>query len=440
MSFLQRRGFLRGCGAMLALPGLEGFALATRPARRRLVFVYVPNGIFMPDWHLGEAGPLSTLPATLQPLASLSTEIQILSGLTHDKARANGDGPGDHARASAAFLTGAQPYKSPGDRIYVGESADQVAARTIGGETRLRSLEIGCEGGRRSGQCDSGYACVYSSSIAWANATTPLSKETRPRAVFDRLFRPPSSGTPAERARRQSVLDLVREDARALRAKLGVGDQQRVDEYLSCVREIERRIERSETATDATEEIAGDQRPEARPADYGEHIRLFNELIVLALAADATRVITFMHADEGSNRSYPFLEIPEGHHTLSHHGSDAAKIEKIRRINHWHSVQLAHLLQRLHETPDIAVDTGESRSLLDASMVVYGSGISDGNRHDHADLPILLAGRGGGSLHPGVHRLYPEETPATNLYLSLLERMGASVENLGDSTGRLSEL
>jgi len=431
MRFLDRRLFLRGSGAALSLPYLEAFGQKDGETPRRLVFVYVPNGLHMPDWTPAGEGEGFELPFTLEPFSVLRSEIQVLSGLAHDKARANGDGPGDHARAAAAFLTGAQPYKSTGDRIYAGPSADQVAARAVGGATRLRSLELGCEPGRRSGQCDSGYACVYSGSIAWASATTPLAKETRPRLVFDRMFRGPDTGTPAERARRRRVLALVRDDAARLRGALGAGDRRRIDEYLESVRELERRIEHTEA--DGHADAKGAERP-GEPTDYAEHVAQMNELIVLALAGDLTRVVTFMHADEGSNRTYPMIEIPEGHHTLSHHGGEADKIDRIRRIDRWHAEAHARLLERLYETP-----SGEG-SLLDASMVVYGSGISDGNRHDHAELPILLAGRGGGSLHPGVHRRFASETPAMNLHLALLERLGVYRESLGDSTGHLDPI
>ena len=435
MKPVDRRHFLRGSGAFLTLPWLESLAQRPDAPPCRLVVVYVPNGIHMPDWLPGEGAAAGELPFVLEPFAPLRREIQVLTGLTHDKARSNGDGPGDHARAAAAFLTGAQPYKSPGDRIFVGPSMDQVAARAVGNATRLRSLELGCEPGRRSGQCDSGYACVYSGSIAWADATTPLMKETKPRAVFERMFRGPESGTPAERARRRSVLDLVREDAAALRRRVSRGDARRVDEYLEGVRELERRIARAETdaaTAGAAGGVEGVEPPPTRPADYGEHVRLMNELVVLALAGDVTRVVTFMHADEGSNRSYPMLDVPEGHHATSHHGGDPEKIEKIRRINRWHTEAHAELLRRLHETPE-----GEG-SLLDHSMVLYGSGISDGNRHDHADLPLLLAGRGCGTLQPGTDRAFPRETPAMNLHLALLERMGAGVARLGDGSEPLA--
>ena len=428
---LSRRRFLRGSGAALSLPYLEAFGRDDGVTPRRLVVVYVPNGVHMPDWTPAEEGEDFELPFTLEPFAGLRSELQVLSGLAHDKARANGDGPGDHARAAATFLTGAQPFKSTGERIYAGPSADQVAARAVGGATRLRSLELGCEPGRRSGQCDSGYACVYSGTLAWASATMPLAKEFRPRLVFDRMFRGPDGGTPGERARRRSVLELVRDDAARLRGALGSGDRRRIDEYLESVRELERRIERTET--DGLADAGGAQPPD-EPADYAEHVSQMNELIVLALAGDLTRVVTFLHADEGSNRTYPMIGVPEGHHTLSHHGRDPDKIDRIRRIDRWHTEAHARLLERLHATPSGA------GSLLDASMVVYGSGISDGNRHDHAELPILLAGRGGGSLHPGVHRRFPSETPAMNLHLSLLRRLGVARESLGDSTGALEPI
>lgn len=449
---VSRRAVLRGVGTAVALPLLEAMLPArARPAPgaplpTRLVYVYVPNGVHVPDWRpAGPAGPgegqgqgqgqgqLGPLPWILEPLEPFRREISVLGGLTHDKGRANGDGPGDHARAASTWLTGVQPLKTDG-QVRLGVSADQVAARTVGGATRLRSLVLGCEGGRTSGQCDSGYACAYSHFISWEGPQTPAAKETSPRLLFDRLFRGGrdalSHAAARERAqRRGSVLDFVREDARGLERELGAADRRKLDEYLTGLRELERRI--ALTGAESVEAVPDELRPGGRPADLGEHVRLMADLIVLALATDQTRVVTFMVANEGSNRPYRDLGVSEGHHTLSHHGGDPQKQRQIRAINRYHVELLAHLLRGLTETREGA------RSLLDASMVLYGSGLADGHSHQHHDLPLVLCGRGNGMLHPGRHLRYPRETPVNDLHLALLERMGAPAHQLGDSTGVL---
>jgi hypothetical protein len=430
---------LRGAGALVALPLLEamtaprGLALGLRAdAPRRMVFVYVPNGVHMPAWRPTSTGADYVLPATLEPLAPFRDSLLVLSGLVHDKARANGDGPGDHARASAAFLTGCQPFKTDGTAIKAGVSVDQVAAARMGTMTRLRSLEIGVEGGAQSGQCDSGYACAYSSNLSWSTPHTPNPKETDPRLVFDRLFRDGDENeTPEARAlrlkRRASILDWVRDDAHALEGRLGSADRRKLDEYLTAVRELERRVEASGVGSG----VPDSARPAAAPADYAEHIRLLSDLLVLALRTDTTRIVTFSYANEGSNRSYAFLGVPEGHHDISHHGNDPDKLAKIQLVNHFHVKQLAYLLTKLSESKE-----GES-DLLANSMVVYGSGISDGNRHNHDDLPLLLAGRGGGRIASGRHVQVAKDTPVANLFVTMLEKMDVTVARHGDSTGKL---
>lgn len=437
----DRRAILRGTGALVALPFLEaltaprGFALSAREdAPRRLVFVYVPNGVHMPAWRPETTGAEYVLPATLEPLAPYKDSLLVLSGLVHDKARANGDGPGDHARACAAFLTGCQPKKTDGAAIRAGISVDQVAAARLGSATRLRSLEIGIEGGAQSGQCDSGYACAYSSNLSWAAPHTPVPKETDPRLVFDRLFRDGDvNETPEERAqrlrRRGSILDLVRDDASALEKHLGAADKRKLDEYLTAVRELERRVEAS--ASGAGSGVPDSARPANAPATYEEHIKLLSDLLVLALKTDTTRIATFSYANEGSNRSYPFLGVPDGHHDISHHGNDAEKQRKIQLVNRFHVEQFAYLLGKLREAKEGDGD------VLSNSMIVYGSGISDGNRHNHDDLPLLLAGRGGGRIASGRHVQVTRETPAANLFVTLLEKLDVQVGRHGDSTGRL---
>lgn len=440
---LSRRTVLRGVGTALSLPLLEAMLPARAfadgqplPYPNRMAFFYVPNGVHMPHWTPSTTGADFELPPILEPLAALRDQILVLSGLTADKARPNGDGPGDHARALAAFLTGCQPKKTDGADIRVGISVDQFAAARVGQQTRFPSLELGCEQGAQSGNCDSGYSCAYSSSPSWKTETTPVAKEINPRLVFDRLFASQRPGeSEAARARRvsreRSILDLVREDARDLAAQLGAKDRRKLDEYLTSVRELEQRINRA--AGDAPADV-GLPRPDGIPADYAEHIRLMCDLLALAWQADLNRIATFLVANEGSNRSYAFIDVPEGHHDLSHHGGNAEKQAKISKINVFHMTQFAHFLQRLAATPE-----GDG-TLLDHAMIVYGSGIGDGNAHNHDNLPILLAGRGCGTLSPGRHVRYPRETPLNNLWLSMLDRVGAGTDRLGDSTGRLEDL
>lgn len=448
---VPRRAFLRGLGALVALPVLESMAplraatavtAAGAPARPplRLAFLYVPNGVHMPDWTPNYEGALTELPAILEPLSAFRRDMLVLSGLTHDKGRANGDGPGDHARAAASWLTGSQALKSEGSQIRAGVSIDQALAEALGRETRLPSLEIGAEPGRQAGKCDSGYSCAYSNNISWRNEATPMAKEINPRAVFERMF---GGGTDRERAeslarrRRQqrSILDLVGEDARALTGRVSGNDRHKLDEYLTALREIEQRVERAEReATQRPPGVPEVDLPTGIPSSYEEHLRLLGDMLVLAFQTDTTRVATFMFANEGSNKPYPFIGVKDGHHTLSHHENDREKQERISRINQFHTRQLAYLLNRLRSVPE-----GDG-NLLDHSIIVYGSSISDGNRHNHDDLPVALFGRGGGSLLTGRHLRYPQETPMCNLFLSLLDRAGVSADRFGDSTGRLRHL
>jgi hypothetical protein len=445
---ITRRRALQGLGVSLALPWLETLqpsrALAAVAGAAggkpplRMAFLSVPNGIHMQDWTPTSDGYGFKLPYILQPLVNVSDDLLVLTGLTHDKGRGNADGPGDHARSSASFLTGAQPRKTAGENIRAGVSVDQVAAQSVGSATRFPSLELGCEKGRTAGNCDSGYSCAYSRSISWASETTPMGKEADPKLVFERLFAGPDAreadaGRTRRDALRQSVLDFVADDARRLQSQLGRADQRKLDEYLTGVREIERRIARnvSQNTQGASPEY---EKPSGIPENYEQHIRLMCDMMVLAFQADLTRISTFMVADEGSNRNYRIINIPEGHHDLSHHGGDVKKHAKIRDINRFHVTQFAYLLERLQ-----SIKEGEG-TLLDNCMIVYGSGISDGNRHNHENLPVLLAGRGGGTIDTGRHVRYEQEVPMCNLFLSMLERMGVSVDFLGDSTGRLRGL
>jgi hypothetical protein len=441
---LSRRTVLRGLGVSLALPLLDAMlpdsvlAAGAVGAPRRLAFLYVPNGIHMPNWTPKKEGADFDLPATLEPLAPFRDHLLVLTGLTADKARPHGDGPGDHARAMAAYLTGCQPRKTAGANIKVGISADQIAAQKVGAATKFASLEIGCEGGRQAGNCDSGYSCAYSSTLSWRTESSPVAKETNPRLVFERLFAvggKNSAATFKQAAYKRSLLDFVAEDARGLKRRLGGADQRKLDEYLGGVREIERRLARVEKATDFKGVPGGYPAPTGLPRGMKEHLRLLGDVLVLAFQADLTRICTFVFANEGSNRPYrDEVGISEGHHDLSHHGRKKEKMAKIQKINRFHIEQLAYVLGRLKSVKEGA------GTLLDSVMLSYGSGNSDGNRHNHDDLPVLLIGKGGGTIRPGRHLRLPRETPLNNLWVSLLERMGVKVDRFGDSTGALKGL
>jgi hypothetical protein len=435
---ISRRTALKGLGAAVALPWLEAMLPtslgAAAAAPRRLAFVYVPNGVIPEDFFPTREGADFDLPRTLAPLVDLKDDVMVLGGLTCDKARANGDGPGDHARAMASFLTGCQARKTSSADIQVGVSADQVVAQHVGKQTRFASLEIGCEGGRNAGSCDSGYSCAYSNNLAWRSPATPLPKETNPRLVFERLFSKPGAEGDRTRARmrdyKKSILDFVAEDARDLKRKLGGTDVRKLDEYLSGVREIEQRLARADRES-APEGPEGYTPPTGTPREFKEHLRLMADMMALAFQADLTRVCTFVFANEGSNRPYRELDVREGHHSLTHHGNNRDKKEQVQRINQFHIEQFAYLLGKLKGMKEGA------GSVLDNSMVVYGSGNADGNRHTHHNLPILLAGKGGGTLKPNRYLVYPRETPITNLYLALFERMGVKLDSFGDSNDLL---
>jgi hypothetical protein len=441
---INRRMMLKGMGTAMALPWLDAFAsaapVATGSIPKRVAFFYVPNGVILPDWKPESEGKLpAVLPDILKPLDAFRDSMNVLTGLTLDKARANGDGGGDHARSMAAFLTGRQPRKTHGADIRAGISADQYLANAIGDATRFESLEVGFERGQQAGNCDSGYSCAYSSNLSWRGDSTPNAKETDPKLVFERLFGAGNSKDKADaRAKRElynkSVLDFVMDDAKSLNATLGKGDQRKVDEYLTAVRELEERITRMQKAAATSKPIT---KPNItipdKPLDFAEHARIMGDLIVLAFQTDSTRVVTFPFANDGSNHSYRSIEIKEGHHELSHHGNAADKIAKLKKINIHHTEQLAYILGKLK-----AAKESNGTSLLDHTMIVYGSGIGDGNRHNHDDLPIVLLGKGGGTIAGNRHIVYPKETPLMNLYLALFDRMGAPAERFGDSTGKLS--
>lgn len=448
-AILERRTFLKGLGAAVALPMLEcmspvraaATAVAGSKPPVRAAFMFVPNGVHLPAWTPEKEGANFQLPYILDSLTPLKRDLLVLSGLTQDKGRANGDGPGDHARSAAAFLTGVQPLKSEGSQIRAGISADQYIAEHIKRETRFGSLEIGVEAGRQAGKCDSGYSCAYSNNISWRNEVTPMTKETDPRLVFERLFSTGESADAknsflARRKFRKSILDYVMEDARRLDTKVSGADKQKLDEYLTAIREIETRVEKAEKMSAAAAKVVeGVERPSGRPDDMGEHIRLLGDMMILAFQADVTRVCTFMLANEGSNRSYRQIGVSEGHHSLSHHQNDPVKHKKITEINRYHADQVAYVLNRMKNLKE-----ADGSSLLDNSMIVYGAGISDGNRHNNENLPIILAGKGGGTVRTGRHVRYPEETPLNNLFIAMMERMGVHADTFGDGTGALRGL
>ena len=441
---ISRRTVLRGIGGtVLGLPFLEAMlsrATAAETAKptppRRMAFIYVPIGAHMAKWTPTAEGADYELTPTLEPLADFKNDVLVLSGLACDKARPNGDGAGDHARASGAWLTGCQPRKTPGANFQAGVSVDQVAASRLGDKTRLASLELGIERYRGAGNCDSGYSCVYEHTVAWRSPTSPLPTEVNPKLVFDRLFsaRPNDPDRLKRNELRGSILDTVLEEANSLETQLGGADRQKLDQYLSCVRELEVRIARTDKLPPVQVPEGTTTPPQVAPAVYQEHCRLMCDLLVLAFQTDVTRIGTFMFAREGSEIQYRNLGITEGHHECTHHRGNKDLIEKVCKINKFHVEQFAYLLGKLK-----AVKEGEG-TLLDNCMIAYGSGIEDGSMHTHTACPTLLAGKGGGSLKMGRHLRYARETPVNNLWLAMLDRMGAPTEKLGDSTGVLEGL
>lgn len=444
-----RRTFLRGLGAVIALPPLEiaqpwinsnpaaNIAVGKNGQPLRMGFVAFPNGALLEPWKAKGVGSNFEFGDTLSTLTPHKKFIQQFSGYMQDMGFSHGDGPGDHARANATLLTGARPFKTSGANIKLGISVDQVAARKIGHLTRLASLELGTEASRKTGGCDSGYSCAYQYNISWASDTLPLASEPDPRQVFERLF---GTGKGKEReqnmqariASRRSVLDLVLDDAHNLKKELGNNDRHKMDEYLNSIRTIEKDIEKSEKFTLPT---PGIEKPGSIPKDHGAHIRLMYDLMALAFHSDSTRIATFLLAHDGSNRSFQEIGIGEGHHALSHHQNNAESMAKIARIDKFYAEQFSYFLKKLSELKD-----PDGSTVLENSMIMYGSGLSDGNKHRHDNLPILLCGNGGGTLKPGRHIEMTDRTPLNNLFLGMLERMGASTGKLGDSTGAETQL
>jgi hypothetical protein len=448
---MNRRRFLRGLGACIALPAFESLnplgllaaptgaattAAAAVKAPVRTAFLYVPNGIIPSTWWPeGDGGTDFQLPATLQPLEKMRGKFQLISGLEDLSANPGADGAGDHARAGGTFLTGVRIKKTAGSDIHAGVSIDQIMAQQVGHLTRFPSLELTCDSVRKAGNCDSGYSCAYEYNLSWRSPNQPLSPEPNPRLVFERLF---GTGSRDERInslkRRQeeqhSILDFVMADAGSIQKKMSGRDQQKLDQYLTSVREIEQRIERAEKMPVVNPDADA---PAGIPADFGGHIQLMFDMLLLAFQTDSTRVATLMIAAEGSNRNFSEIGIAEGHHNLTHHHNDPDMIAKVKKIDLWYAEQLASFLDRMEQTKDV-----DGQSLLHNSMIVYGSGNADGNLHTHTNLPILLAGNGGGTLQPGRY-VKTDSTPITNLFLNMADRMGVQgLERHGDSTGRLT--
>ena len=433
---LPRRTFLRGMGVTLALPLLDAMTpalTAQSKAPVRLGFVYVPNGIIMEKWTpLSEGADFQFMPI-MKPLEKLRQHVMVFSGLAQVQGRALGDGAGDHARAGATWLTGVHPKKSE-VTIEAGVSVDQIAAQALSQYTQFGSLELGIESNQLAGNCDSGYSCAYTNTIAWRNATTPLPIENNPRAIFERMFGEGDSTDAAARLAllesQRSLLDYVNNGIKRLSTKVGASDRAKLNQYTDAIRDIERRIQKAEQQNTAMK-LPVLERPTAVPDEFEDHVRLVMDLQVLAWQSDLTRVITLMMAREGSNRPYRNIGISDGHHNITHHQNDADKISKVSKINEVHVKLFAYLVDKLKATPD-----GGS-NLLENSLVLYGSSISDGNLHTHHDLPIVLAGGGGGTVKGNRHVMYPKETPLNNLLLSMLEKAGVQADKLGDSTGKL---
>ncbi len=446
----SRRNFLRGLGACVALPAFEslgslkllatpGSSLATTAsgAPLRAAFLCFPNGAIPAAWWPKGEGKDFELSRTLQPLEPLRQHLQVLGGLNQKSAEAGPDGGGDHARGNGVFLTGVRLKKSATD-IRAGISIDQAIAREIGHLTRFASLELSSDAIRTSGACDSGYACAYQFNLSWSSATTPVAAESNPRMVFERLF---GSGAPGERAenmkRRQqeqrSVLDFVLEDTRGMNRRLNGRDRDKLDQYLTGIREIETTIQKAERFGPVKD--PGIETPTGVPQDRAEYVQIMFDMLALAFQTDATRVATLLLGHDGDNRSLPEIGISEGHHDLSHHFNNEEKIQKLTEIDLWYAQQLANFLQKLQNTKDV-----DGQSLLHNSMILYGSGNADGNLHTHSNLPLILAGSAGGALTPGRYVQHGSK-PMTNLLLSLADKMGAQkLESFGDSTGRIEDV
>ncbi|MCZ6671896.1 MAG: DUF1552 domain-containing protein [Verrucomicrobia bacterium] len=448
---LSRRHFLKGIGACVALPAfqsmLPGNLMAAESLRNaattstgaplRTAFVYFPNGAIPANWWPEGGIKDFAFKETLKPLEALRNSVQVMGGLDHQNATAGPDGAGDHARGNSVFLTGVRLNKSATD-IRAGISIDQAIAKEVGHLTRFPSLELSCDRDRRSGTCDSGYSCAYQYNVSWKSPTNPMTPESDPRKVFERLFGEGVHGERTANAQRRmmdrrSILDLVMEDARRMQNRLDLHDKDKLDQYLTGIREVEARIQGMERLGPNVDPNV--PTPEGIPFSHGEHIEIMYEMMLLAFQTDSTRIATMIMAHDGDNQSHEEIGITEGHHELTHHKNNPDRIEKVARIDQWYVQQFASFLSRLNEVEDV-----DGSSLLHNSMIVYGSGNADGNRHTHHNLPILLAGHGGGELNPGRFR-QNGSIPTSNLFLSLADKMGVqNLPHFGDSTGRLANI
>ena len=452
---LNRRRFLRNLGVCLALPALETFPRKTfgaagaekfasttaTGAPLRTAFLYFPNGAIPSAWWPTGEGADFKLNRTMEPLASLRQHVQILGGLTDLSANGGPDGGGDHARANGTFLTGVRIKKTNGADFRAGVSIDQVMAQQIGLLTPFRSLELSCDTVLNVGTCDTEYACVYQHNLAWSTPTTPLTPEVNPRALFERMF---GAGTPQEGARNlairqqqtRSILDFIQSDRQRLTREVTGRDRDKLDEYFTGVREIEQRIQSAEKARVGRPQPSVDSPDAGIPTSYRDYVRLMFDMLFLAFQTDSTRVATFMISGDGNNRDFAEIGINDGHHNLSHHGNRADWIQKVATIDHFYVTQLAYFLEKMEATKDL-----DGNSLLHNSQIVYGSGNSDGNRHSHTNLPVILAGHAGGLLKPGRYTKF-NDLPVTNLFLSMFDRIGGAqrLERFGDSTGRIESI
>lgn len=445
---MNRRHFLRGLGACVALPAFVSLTparlLAAATAARlattatgaplRTAFVFFPNGAIPSRWWPEGGLTDFSLGSTLQPLESLRPQVQVLGGLDHANANPGNDGGGDHARGNSVFLTGVRINKSATD-VRAGISIDQAIANEVGHLTRFPSIELSCDANRRASGCDSGYSCAYQYNIAWQSATTPMPPESNPRMVFERLFGAGAHGERAANAQqrmmsRRSVLDFVLDDARRMQRRLDRPDREKLDQYLTGIRDVERRIQKAERFGPNVD--PAEPTPVGIPDSQAEYVELMYDMMLLAFKTDSTRVATFVLGHDGDNRSFSEIGIAEGHHDLSHHQNNAERIEKVAQIDRWYTEQFARFLQRMDATPDV-----DGHSLLHNSRIVYGSGNADGNRHTHENLPVLLAGGGGGLLTPGRYVRHGGQ-PMSNLFLGLAETAGVTtLDRFGDSTGVL---
>ena len=443
----SRRRFLRGLGVSIALPALaslqprtvlgaqpaiSGVATTESGAPLRMAFMSIPNGVQQDHWFPTDDFQLNS---TMEPLSGLKQHFQVISGLDHINATAGRDGAGDHARASATFLTGARARKTAGNDIFVGVSVDQLAAQKVGQQTRLSSLELSSDLIRNSGSCDSGYACAYQYNLAWSSPTTPVTPEANPRLVFERLF---GSGDRAERRKnyelrqktQRSVLDFVLEEASDLQKVIGVEDRQKFDEYLTVIRDMELRLKAAETHNQLPD--VDQTTPAGIPADFGDYIDLMYDMLIVAFQTDSTRVATLLLAYDGSNRTFPQIGIREGHHHLTHYQQEPELAKKVAQIDRFYLARFARFLDRMAST----IDT-DGNSLLHNSMIVYGGAIADGNRHSHDNLPVILAGHAGGKIKTGRFLKAPSQ-PMSNLFVSMLDTFGTETTQFADSNGSLS--